>query len=85
MARFWLHVNHPTSKARIYAEGGCRSVGQAVEHVRSGEPYGPMLGDRNGYRVDPCSSLQAAEAEQARSGKETQDRCGLGPCRELLG
>jgi hypothetical protein len=48
MSRYWLHVNYPNDKARIHKDGGCRYVRNAAIRVRSGAPYGRILGDRNG-------------------------------------
>ena len=43
MSQYWLHVNHPNSKARIHIERGCAWVSRAVGRIRSGKPHGPKL------------------------------------------
>ena len=71
----WLHVNHPTSKARIHSEGGCRWVINAVARKQAGMPYGVVrLDNRNGYWEGPFSNLAAAQKAQAATGKRIQDR-----------
>jgi hypothetical protein len=80
MQRFWVHVNHPNNKARIHADDGCAFTRRAAERVRTGEAYGPELGDRNGYWK--CfDTLANAQTHQRSTGKKIQDRCRLGPCQ----
>ena len=76
MSQYWLHVNHPNNKARIHVEGGCAWVSRAVGRIRAGEPYGPKLGDRNGYWDGPFGSVEEAETRQEATGKSIRDRCG---------
>lgn len=81
--QYWVHVNHPTSKARLHVHGGCAHVQKAAARVSSGAPYGEKRGDANGLWV-PFNSIDEAESYQEQSGKKTRDRCNLGPCRALL-
>lgn len=72
---YWLHVNHPTSKARIHREGGCRWVNNAVARRQAGMPYGVVrLDNRNGYWEGPFATLAAAHAAQVATGKRIQDQ-----------
>lgn len=72
---YWLHVNHPTDKARIHTEGGCRWVIDAVARAHAGMPYGLVrLDDRNGYWEGPFSDLAAAQTAQASAGKKVRDQ-----------
>ena len=80
MSAYWVHVNHPTSKARIHVEEGCRWVQKAVERVEAGEPYGPTHGNINGGWQGPFVTLSEALIWQQGTGKQTQDYCRLGAC-----
>lgn len=80
MTNFWVHVNHPNDKAVIHADGGCAWVIKAAGRVRTGESYGPVHGEKNGY-WRPFSTLDQAEAYQRSTGKSTQDRCRTGSCQ----
>ena len=77
MVRYWLHVNHPTNKARIHIEGGCSRVRKAVERKMQGKAYGDFRGDRNGYWAGPFFTLQDAQKVQAATGKKIQDKCSF--------
>ena len=74
---FWLHVNHPTNKARIHIEEGCHWVRQAVQRKSQGMSYGAVRGDENGYWKGPFSNLQAAQRAQMATGKNLKDQCKL--------
>jgi len=74
---YWFHVNHPNDKARLHVEGGCFWVRRAVARIRAGEPYGPRLGDRNGYWEGPIDSMVEAELLRDQTRKGTRDRCAL--------
>jgi len=80
MVKYWLHVNHPTSKARLHVQNGCVWVRRAAARLQKGEAYGPKRANANGY-WEPFDTLPEAQAAQQATRKEIQDRCHLSPCR----
>jgi len=77
MPKFWLHVNHPTDKARIHIEGKCSWVRRAVQRKHQGKAYGPIRGNENGYWDGPFPNLQAVQKAQVATGKGTKDKCSF--------
>jgi hypothetical protein len=73
--RYWLHVNHPNSKAKLHVEDGCFWVREAVSKIARGQPYGPKLGNKNGFWLGPFTSLADAEKRQKDTDKDDQSRC----------
>ena len=72
---YWLHINHPNSKARIHIEGGCHWVIKAVARKKARMPYGIVrLDNRNGYWQGPFPTLADAQAAQIATGKHIQDQ-----------
>jgi hypothetical protein len=76
-ARFWLHVNHPNNYTRIHIEDGCKRSRDAIAGKLAGKPYGPILGDRNGWWEGPFSSRAEVEAAQSRAKKATNGDCSF--------
>ena len=79
MPNYWLHVNHPTNKALIHVENGCKRAREAIARKRAGKPYGSVLGNRNGYWDGPFPTLKAAQKVQKATGKSITDYCRVCP------
>ena len=80
MPVYWVHVNHPTNKARIHVEGGCQWAHNAVQRVKANKPYGPKRGDKNGTWMGPFATLTQAQAYQNDTQKGIKDHCKLSGC-----
>ncbi len=76
-ARFWLHVNHPSDKTCVHLQSGCKRSREAIANKLAGKPYGPVLGEKNGWWEGPFATRAEVDAAQQRAGKPTNRDCSF--------